>query len=75
MRSIPRLKPMGVSRSKYPEHEQYRRKTQKRLETLDYTPQTAKFLSGVLLALRDCKTPAQRDVILEMFTATARGEL
>lgn len=75
MRSIPRLKPMGVRRSKYPEHEQYRRKAQKRLEVLDYTPQAAKFLSGVLLSLRDDKTPTQRDVILEMFKTTARGEL
>ena len=61
--------------SKYPEHEQYRRKAQKRLEILDYTPQVARLLSAVLLSLRDDKTPGQRDFILEAFRTIARGDL
>lgn len=61
--------------SKYPEHEQYRRKAQEGLEVLDYTPQIARILSAVLLALRDNKTPAQRDIILEAFSIIAKGKL
>ena len=61
--------------SKYPEHEQYRRKAQRKLEGLDYTPQTARFLSGVLLSLRDDKTPSQREAILGFFATCAKGKL
>ena len=76
MRSIPKLKAGGVSKSKYPEHECYRRKMQKCLEQkMSFTPQIARLLSGVLLHLRDDKTQTQRDVILDFFSVAARGQL
>ena len=61
--------------SKYPEHEQYRRKAQRKLEGLDYTPQAARFLSGVLLSLRDDCLPAKRESILGFFATCANGKL
>ena len=60
---------------KYPEHERYRRKAQRKLEGLDYTPMISRILSAVLLALRDEKTTTQRDAILEFFSTCAKGEM
>ena len=48
-----------------------RRKAQKRLEALCYTPQAAKMLSEVLRALHLC-TPEKREAILTEFQRIAR---
>ena len=55
------------------EEEEKRRKAQKRLEALDYTPYVARFLSGVLRAIATGSSE-QRDVRLRAFLEIARGQ-
>ncbi len=60
-----------MPRKQYPPEETKRRKAQKRLEGLNYTPQSARLLSTVLRAMA-LDEPTQRDARLRAFSEIAR---